>query len=66
MMHLLALVASVFGSVVTLWLAWSLLRDAKRQQTPRYTAHTWIVDERRDAKDSMSAIRAAHIRNQSR
>ncbi len=66
MIHLLALVAAGFGSVVTLWLAWSLLNDAKRQQTPRYRAHTWLVDERRDAKDSMSAIRAAHLRERGR
>ena len=64
MIHVFGLVAAVFGSVVTLWLAWSLLRDAKRQQTPRYQAHTWLVDERHDAKDSMSAIRAAHLRMQ--
>ena len=60
----MATLAAIIGSVVTLWLAWSLLRDAKRQQTPRYQAHTWLVDERRDAKDSMSAIRAAHLRTQ--
>jgi hypothetical protein len=66
MMHLLALIAAGFGSVVTLLLAWSLVKDAQRQQTPRYQAHTWLVDERHDAKDSMSAIRAAHLRERAK
>ncbi len=48
-LHLAAWIAALGGTILTLWLLWSLYCEAKGQQTPRYQSHTWLVDEQRES-----------------
>ncbi len=56
-LHLAAWIAAIGGTFLTLWLLWSLWSEAKRQQTPRYQSHSWLVDQERDALNAYVSTR---------
>ncbi len=56
-LHLAAYAAAIGGSLLVLWLLLSIWRESRRQQTPDYRAHTWLVDEHREALKAASAPR---------